>query len=334
MKGMPATRIHGLLKAAALTACTLLSSHAPAGPISEWQVPWQEGRPRDPYVDSTGKVWFCGQGGGYLARFDPLSGRFKRYDLGAERGPHNLIIDAGDQVWYAGNTTGHIGRLDPATGAITRFPMPDPDVRDPHTLVWDRSGNIWFTAQFSNAVGHLDVGTGTIRLAKVPTPSARPYGIVMAPDDRPWIVLFGTNKLATVDPASMTLTEIELPDSESRPRRLEITSDGIVWYGDYSRGMLGRYAPGDGSFREWPLPGGARSWPYGMALDDRDRIWIAETGLAPNRVVAFDPAAGKFFFDEPVPSGGGTLRHMVFDAKSRTVWFGADTNTIGSISVP
>jgi virginiamycin B lyase len=305
---------------------------AATGAITEWQVPWPDTRPRDPYVAPDGRVWFCGQKAGYLARFNPDSGEFKRFDLDQGEGPHNLIIDAQGAVWYAGNLTGHIGRLDPETGAIRKFPMPDPRAVDPHTLAWDRDGNIWFTVQGGNFVGKLDVKTGLARLIEVPTPGARPYGIVVGADNRPWIVLFGTNKLATVDPASFALSEIPLPREDARPRRLEITSDGAVWYVDYNEGMLGRYAPTDGSFREWPLPGGAKSRPYGMAVDDRDRLWMVESGSSPNRLVGFDPAQEEFL--PALEVDAGTVRHMYFHPETREIWFGTDTNFLARYRVP
>ncbi|MDP9178463.1 MAG: hypothetical protein M3O61_12345, partial [Gemmatimonadota bacterium] len=42
--------------------------------ITEWTVPWEKTRPRDPYVDGQGRVWFVGQEGNYVARLDPVSG--------------------------------------------------------------------------------------------------------------------------------------------------------------------------------------------------------------------------------------------------------------------
>ncbi len=115
--------------------------------ISEWAVPYQHSRPRDPFVDSLGRVWFCGQAGGYLAYLEPESGEFKKYALADGAGPHNLIIDEHDQIWFAANTRPYIGRLDPKSGEVTRYPMPGATARDPHTLAFDRKGNIWFTAQ-------------------------------------------------------------------------------------------------------------------------------------------------------------------------------------------
>ena len=39
--------------------------------ITEWTVPWERTRPRDPYVDGQGRVWFVGQEGNYVATLDP-----------------------------------------------------------------------------------------------------------------------------------------------------------------------------------------------------------------------------------------------------------------------
>src|SRR6185437_5440130 len=33
--------------------------------VTEWKVPWEKTRPRDPYVDAKGRVWFVGQEGNY-----------------------------------------------------------------------------------------------------------------------------------------------------------------------------------------------------------------------------------------------------------------------------
>lgn len=303
--------------------------------ITEWKVPWAQTRPRDPYVDPQGRVWFVGQAGNYIAYLEPSSGQFKRYEVDPGTHPHNLIVDPKGLVWYSGNTNGMIGRLDPATGKITRFPMPDPAAGDPHTLVFDQHGDIWFTVQQGNFVGKLTVASGNIRLIRVPTSNARPYGIGIDPKGRPWFVEFGTNKLAMVDPASFKLTEHTLPNERARPRRMAITSDGSIWYGDYVRGMLGRFDPASGKFTEWALPEGGSALPYAMTVDGQNRIWLVETGPQPNRLVGFDPGSQKFFSVTPIAESGGiTVRHMVYHAGSKAIWFGTDANTIGRARLP
>jgi virginiamycin B lyase len=303
--------------------------------ITEWTVPWEKSRPRDPYVAPDGRVFFVGQAGNYIAALDPNSGQFKRFEIDAGTHPHNLIVDTQGMVWYAGNRNGIIGKLDPASGEITRYPMPDPALRDPHTLVFDRSGeNIWFTAQQSNYVGRLNTRTGKIDVVKLATDRARPYGIVVDRSGRPWFNEFGVPKIASLDPKTLEVKEYALPHDRARGRRIELTSDGKVWYVDYTRGFLGRLDPATGKVDEWANPSGPQSMPYAMAVDDRDRIWYVETGVQPNRLVGFDPKKSEVFSITPIAKSGGlTVRHMVYHAPTKSIWFGTDAGTIARAKI-
>lgn len=299
--------------------------------ITEWEVPWEESRPRDPYVAPDGDIWFVGQRTHYVAEFDPDSEEFRKFDLEDGAGPHTVIVDDEGTPWYAGNRANHIGTVNPETGEIEKFMMPDDNsARDPHTMAFDANGDIWFTSQGANSVGKLDVESGKPQIIEVPTPRARPYGIIMDQNmQRPWICLFGTNKLATVDPETMELKEIELPNEDARPRRLAQTSDGSIWYGDYARGYIGRYNPDNETFEEWPLPSGEKSRPYAVTVDSQDRVWLVETGVSPNMFVGFDTNTKEFVSSTEIESGGGTVRHMVFHEPTNSIWFGTDTNYLG-----
>ncbi len=329
-----------LLILLALPVCTNHPAKAIAAPalkpvdIKEWQVPWDQSRPRDPYVDQQQRVWFVGQGGDYLAVLDSEVGQFHQFKLDPGTGPHNLIVDNEGQVWYAGNRAGHIGKLDPVTGNITKYPMPAPNATDPHTLVFGRNREIWFTVQQGNFVGHLDMNTGQIQLIPLPTPHARPYGIVMDGIHSPWFTEFGTNKLGTIDLDTKTVREIPLSRSEARPRRLAVTSDGVIWYVDYAEGYLGSYNPKTGHIQEWSVPGGTNAKPYGMTVDDQDRVWFVESGSHPNRLVGFDTRKRTVISLTDIPSGGGTVRHMVYHHPTQTIWFGTDANTIARAKIP
>lgn len=302
--------------------------------IDEWEVPWPRTRPRDPYAETAGRVWFVGQGGNYVARLDVSAGEFTRYELPAGAAPHNLIVDDQGRVWYAGNGDAHIGILDPADGSVETIELSPDRAPDPHTLVFDQSGHIWFTVQGGNHIGRLDMASHDVDLVPVPTSGARPYGIAVDADGQPWIALFGTRKLATVNPSTLRLREIDLPREDARPRRIGLGSDGAVWYVDYARGYLGRYDPGTRTFREWRTPAAGDSAPYAMAVDRHDHVWLVETGISPNRLVGFDPEQESFFSSAEIPSGGGTVRHMYYHSGKHELWFGTDTNTIGRAKLP
>ena len=313
-------------------------AQAPSGDtvkLNEWKVPWEQAVPRDPSVDQQGRVWFVGQRGNFVARLEPKTGQFTRFEIDPGTNPHTVVVDAWGDAWYAGNRNGMIGRINGKTGEITRYPMPDSAARDPHTITFDTKGNLWFTLQNSNMLGFLDRSSGKVTLVRMPTPRSRPYGIEMDKNGRPWFNLFGTNKIGTIDPTSMRVREYELPAQNARGRRIGITSDGNIWYTDYARGTLGRLEPASGNVREWMLPGGETSRPYAMAIDDMDRVWVAETGGRPNRLVGFDPTTQQFFSQSDVgPAEPNTIRHMTFDKKTRTIWFGNDQGAIGSALVP
>jgi virginiamycin B lyase len=324
-----------VIAAALLLASAPSRAVEPLAPVQirEWPVPFG-GHPRDPFAADSDTIWFVGQRGHYLARFTPSSGEFFKRDLADEPGPHNLIVGRDGIVWYAGNRKGYIGRYDPGADRIERIEMPDPAARDPHTMVFDaEQRHIWFTVQGGNFVGRLTVASRDVDLVPVPTSGARPYGVRVGPQGTVWVVLVGTHKLASIDPATLDITEHAIPAEDARPRRLEITADGRVWYADYRRGFLGRYDPAADAFHEWALPAGADARPYGMALDDAGRVWVVETGPAPNRLIGFDTRQERIVSITPIPSGGGSVRHMDHHAGTGTVWFGTDEGTLGRARV-
>ena len=131
----------------------------------------------------------------------------------------------------------------------------------------------------------------------------------------------------------MKLEEHAHPEG-ARGRRIALGRDGGIWYVDYARGRLARFDPKTHKVDEWLTPYGKGSLPYAMSADDRGRMWLVETGPQPNRLVGFDPSSKKFFAMGNVPSGGSGVRHMIFDAKRRELWFGTDANTIARAKVP
>jgi virginiamycin B lyase len=293
--------------------------------IREWDVEWG-GRTRDPYVAPDGKVWFVGQAGNYIAYFDPVTEVFHRYEIEDGTNPHNLIVDDAGLVWYAGNRNGRIGRLDPATGEVEIFRTGE--ARDPHTLIFDGRGGIWFTSQQSNRVGRLEMATGDVAiLTPHDDPRARPYGIVLDEAGHPWVSLFGTNQVIRIHPETHEITRFEKADASSRSRRIEVTSDGSVWYVDEPRGRLGRIDPSTGAVREYAMPGGEGSRPYALTRDDREVLWVSQTG-PDKKLVAFDPRAERFVAVHDVSHN---IRHKMFDPSSGAMWFGTDANRLGRV---
>ena len=163
------------------------------------------------------------------------------------------------------------------------------------------------------------------------TPRSNPYGMVVNSKGVPFLVLFGTNKIASLDPDTMQITEYPLPNAETRPRRIAITSDDAIWYSDYSRGYLGRFDPTTGKTSEWPSPGGRNSQPYGIAAP-RDVIWYSESNVTPNTLVRFDPKT-ETFQTWIIPSGGGVVRNMMATRDGDLVMALSGVNKVAFVTV-
>lgn len=67
--------------------------------------------------------------------------------------------------------------------------------------------------------------------------------------------LFGTNKIGTIDPETLEITEYTLPEG-ARPRRIAVDGNDIVWYTDYQRSFLGRLDLDTKQVRSFRLPAG------------------------------------------------------------------------------
>ncbi len=309
----------GIALAGVLVAVATPKHHPPALPgevtelkvtIREWTVPTKGAHPHDPAVGPDGALWFTEQMTNKLGRLDPKTGEFKEYPLaeGKNSGPHGLVADGQGNIWFTANFGGYIGKLDPRTGKITEYKMPNEKADDPHTAVFDAHGMLWFTVQGGNMVGRLDSKTGKIELREVPTESALPYGIQINSLGVPVFCELGTNKMASIDPQTLKITEYVLPES-ARPRRLAIARDDTVYFTDFKSGHLGVLNLFTGAVRMYPSPGGAESNPYGITITPDGMVWYSESGVQPNTIVRFDPS-NETFARARIPSGGGVIRNM------------------------
>jgi len=301
--------------------------------IREWDVPTPNSHPHDPAVAPDGALWYTGQMSNTLGRLDPATGEIREYRLKTPNsGPHGLVADREGNIWFTANFKGYIGKLDPRTGEITEYPLPGKGAEDPHTPVFDQKGTLWFTVQSGNDVGKLDPRTGMIILKKVPAPHALPYGIAVSSKGVPYFCEFGTDRLASINPETMEITEYLLPKG-ARPRRLAITSDDEVYYSDYARGYLGKLDPISGKTEEWASPGGPGSEPYGITAAPDGIVWYAETGGTPNRIVGFSPKTQAFSAPVPIPSGGGVVRNMVATRDGKLYLACSGVNKIAIVEV-
>ena len=230
--------------------------------IEEWMVPTLGQRSRDPVEAPDGAIWWTGMWASLVGRLDPLTGEFREYPLPASARPHSIVPDDEGAIWYLGNSNGTVGRLNPLTGEIREY---ETGLADPHTGVFHTNGYFYFTAQHAGAVARLDPATGDVLSINT---SPRPYGIKVGPDGYLYVAFNGENAIGQVDPTTLEVNYFLIPHEDTRIRRLDIASDGTIWYVNSSRGKIGHLDPRTGEVREWDSPSGPKSHPYAIAVID------------------------------------------------------------------
>jgi virginiamycin B lyase len=296
--------------------------------FTEWVMPTRGQRTRDPMQAEDGAIWWAGQYGNLIGRFDPKTDEKREYQLPEMSKPHTVELDNKGRPWFTGNMNGTVGRVDPDTGKVTVYKMPDPAAKDPHTIKFDKNNIMWFSLQQSNMIGRLDPETGDIKLVTAPFPRSLPYGVKIDTDGTPWVSCNGRNCLLKVDPATMAITEIKLPEG-STVRRLDIAADGMIWYVNSSLGRLGRLDPKTGEIKEWPSPSGPKSHPYAIAVVD-GIVWYNESFQRPDALVRFDPKT-ETFQSWAIPSGNihaGLVRHMRSTREGNLLIHQSSTNRV------
>jgi virginiamycin B lyase len=95
-------------------------------------------------------------------------------------------------------------------------------------------------------------------------------------------------------------TPIDPPTKNQGARRVWSDSRGHVWVSEWNSGQVSVYSPGDGSWRQWKLPG-ASPRAYAVFVDEHDMVWLSDWGA--NAMVRFDPTREAFeSFPHPQPA--------------------------------
>jgi virginiamycin B lyase len=167
----------------------------------------------------------------------------------------------------------------------------------------------------------------------VPWENSRPRDPDLDRSGVVWFVGQTGDYVASFDPKNEQFKKIDL-DKGSGPHNLIVGEDHSIWYSGNRAADIGRLDPKTRQVKEWLPPTGEKARPYAMAIDDRGRIWFADSGAQPNRLMAFDPKSEQFVVDTELTNARGAVRHMVFHKPGRALWFGTDTNYLVRVKVP
>jgi virginiamycin B lyase len=171
---------------------------------------------------------------------------------------------------------------------------------------------VWYTAQGSGELGWLDPSTGEIREVALGAGS-RPHGVIVGPDEAPWITDGGLNAIVRVDPVTLDVVGFSLPGSapDANLNTSAFDGDGVLWFTGQA-GWYGRLDPADGTVEAFAAPRGLG--PYGITATPDGEIYYSS--LAGSYLGQVDRTSGEVRVIDPPTSGAG-LRRVWSDSQGR-----------------
>ena len=281
----------------------------------EYELPGPDRMPWSAHPTKDGSFWIPYYGrANKIARLNSETGEIKEFPVPnvGTAAIHSAVPAPDGSVWLTQQGSNKLGRWDPETQKITEYQ----DDRRKHTIRIDpKTGQVWSTGGLSR----FDPKTGAFaHIPEVPTS----YGIALDAEGNAWFTeLLKNGKIGKVDAKTLQVTKYVLPTANGRPRRIQVDSDGIVWFAEFDAGKIGRFDPKTETFKEYQLPGPYPT-PYALGIDAEHKIWYSSEYQ--DVVGRLDPATGEVI-EYPVPRAENSMRDFFLDDKGR-IWFGSPAN--------
>src|SRR2546421_5996943 len=214
----------------------------------EYETPGPDRMPWSAHPDKDGNFWVPYYGrANKIARLNPTTGEMQEFPVPnvGTAAIHSAVPAPDGSVWLTEQGSNKLGRWDPETQKITEFQ----DTLRKHTIRIDpKTGQVWSTG----ALTRFDPKTETYtHIPEVPTS----YGIALDAEGNAWFTeLLKTGKIGKVDAQTMQVTKYVIPTPNARPRRIQVDTDGMVWFAEFDAGKLGRFDPKTETFKEFQLP--------------------------------------------------------------------------------
>jgi len=235
--------------------------------FNEWDVP-AGAHPHGLVVDREGKVWYTGNGNGTIGELDPASGKVRQHKVPSGGSPHTIVIADDGTLWFT-NQSGSVGRLERRGGRITEVRMSG----GPYGIALDRGGNVWVCRMNADRLGRIDAATGEVSELFMGSGS-RPRRMAAAPDGTLWVTLYGSGRLAHVDPAARrVIREYAMPAGpDGGPYAVTVDGAGRVFASELQSDTVAMLDPKTEKFQVYKLPSknvGIRK----AIVDAQGRFW-------------------------------------------------------------
>ncbi|WP_268541848.1 lyase [Candidatus Nitrosotenuis cloacae] len=261
--------------------------------------------------------------------------------------PLAITTDPSGMVWFAQTNTGKIAKFDPQTEYFTEYENPQWAPSD-RTMVWGMDysydGHVWYTDDLNDSIWKFSTSDGTYEQIPFPSASESLPQHIKVTGNQVIVNDFYGSKISLFDSkqegAEKTYKNIPSPIPGSFVAGFDIDSQGSVWYTNWMLRQGGALVKFDyNKFAEYTAANNVLDnstallfsdafnlppylgTPVGLAVDQSDNIWIADTSSS--SFVKFDPVSQeftKYVTSDPDPSTYGNHTGIIRTPVSGPYW--------------
>jgi virginiamycin B lyase len=199
--------------------------------------------PHTPIFDQKGILWFTVQGGGFVGRLDPATGKIDLQQPSTPNArPYGIVVNSKGVPFFDLFNTNKIGSIDPQTLTITEYPLPDPKAR-PRRIALTPDDVVWYTDYARGYLGRLDPTSGKVEeFASPGGGDSRPYGITTGADGALWYSESGVepNTIVRFDPKTKDVQKWPIPSGGGVIRHMVTAPSGDIWIACSGVNKIGR----------------------------------------------------------------------------------------------
>jgi virginiamycin B lyase len=293
----------------------------------EYDIPAKSRMPWSAAPAKDGSFWVPYYGAANrIGHLNPMTGAVEEFRVpNTDTAAIHSAVPAPDGgVWLTEQGGNRLGHWDPATKTIAEFKDTYTPGKegitaggDKHTLRVDSQGRVWTTGR---PLTMFDPKTSAYtKFSEVPTA----YGLALDKDENLWFAEYALNgQIGKVDAKTLKVAKWPVPTADARPRRIQIDSDGIVWFAEFKSGGIGRFDPKTEKMTEYLLPG-PEATPYALGIDPKTRtVWYSSEHM--DVIGNLDPKTGHVT-EYPYPHSENTMREFFTDSQGR-MWFASPAN--------
>jgi virginiamycin B lyase len=291
----------------------------------EYDLPGPNRMPWSAAPDKEGNLWMPYYGGANkIGKLDPETGTVREYEVPNPNAVaiHSAYPAADGNVWLAEFGVNKLGRFDPKTEKLTEFSDTYLSGKEglvaggsKHTVRIGPDGVAWASG---SRISRFDP-----KIGKFTDFDEATYGVIVDKDGNCWFTQYSAaGKIGRIDGKTLEVKTWTPPGSNTvYSRRIQMDSDGIIWFSQSGAGQIGRFDPKTETFKNYPLPGPMAS-PYAMNLDKNHDVWYSSEYL--DEVGRLDTTTGKVT-EYPFPHSEITSREYFLDSQGR-MWYATPSN--------